>query len=55
MILSTRMQPMVRTASALISGLGSWESCHIRGHITTEQHMIINGVQAFSVLADLPP
>ena len=26
MILSTRMQPMVRTASALIRGLGSCES-----------------------------
>ena len=26
-ILSTRMQPMVRTASARISGLGSCESC----------------------------
>ena len=26
-ILSTRMHPIVRTASALISGFGSWESC----------------------------
>lgn len=28
-ILSTRMQPIVRTASARISGLGSWESCDV--------------------------
>lgn len=34
-ILSTRMQPMVRTARALISGLGSCESCKKEQNSTT--------------------
>lgn len=36
-ILSTRMQPMVLTASALIRGLGSWVSCAFIG-IAREGH-----------------
>ena len=37
MILSTRMQPIVRTASARISGLGSCESCRAPQALSNRQ------------------
>lgn len=46
-ILSTRMQPMVRTASARISGLPSWESCDEQGCCRRGQRNLEAGLRAW--------